>query len=763
MNRKLMAALLAGVFSTAAGAFEPFTVRDIRVEGIQRTEAGTVFGYLPVKVGDTVSKSQVEEAIRALFATGFFKDVQIEKQDDVLVVVVEERPAISYIDFEGLKEFDKDELKKALGHIGLAESRILDRALLDKAEHELKRQYLSRGKYAATVQTTVTPLGRNRVSIRFTVDEGEAARIQQINIVGAKAFSEKKLLKLFQQTTPGWLTWYTKNDQYSKPKLAADLETLRSFYLDQGYLEFAVDSTQVSITPDKQGIYVTINIREGERFIISGIKVAGNVPVPEAEVRKLVKLKPGDHFSRARLNESTRAIADRLGNDGFAFANVSAVPEVDREKRSVAFTLFVDPGRRVYVRRINVGGNVRTRDEVIRREFRQMEGAWYDAQAVGKSRDRVDKLGYFDEVTVETPAVPGTTDQVDVNLGIKEKPTGNIMLGAGFSDTEKLTLAGSVTQENVFGTGKTISVSLDTSKVKRTLALSYTDPYFTLDGLSLGWDGYYKTVTPSSLSVGKYESKSLGGGIRFAIPVNEVDRINFGFSVDQTEITTFTDSPVRYINFVNRYGATNETILLTAGWGRDTVDSRIYPTRGIIQRAGAEVSTPGGLKYYKATLSHQQFFPLNETFTLMLSGELGLGGGYSGDDLPFYKSYYAGGIRTVRGYDFGGIGPREANGDALGGDTRVVANAELLFPMPGSGIDKSFRLSWFVDAGQVFGPGDYLGRYKDFDAGELRYSTGLGFTWSSPLGPMKFSLGVPLNKKADDRAQRFQFQLGSVF
>ena len=418
MKKTLLPVLIAGLFALPAAAFEPFVVKDIRVEGIQRTEAGTVFSYLPVKVGDTLNDDKAAQAIKGLFATGFFKDVRIDVEGQVMVVIVEERAAISSINFVGLKEFEKDAIIKALKEVGIATGRIFDRSLLDKAEQELKRQYLSRGKYAAQITTTVTPLERNRVGINFNIVEGDAAKIRQINIVGAKAFKEKELVSLFDLTTPGWLTWYTKNDQYSRQKLAADQEKLKSFYLDRGYLEFNVESTQVSISPDKRDVFITLNIKEGERFRVASIKLAGDTSIPEADLRKLVSVRPGEVFSREKLNQSTKAITDRLGAEGYAFANVNAAPEINSEKRLVDFTIFIDPGKRVYVRRINVTGNTRTRDEVVRREIRQMESAWYDAEKMQNSRERIDRLGFFSEVTVDTPPVAGTSDQLDVNVNV---------------------------------------------------------------------------------------------------------------------------------------------------------------------------------------------------------------------------------------------------------------------------------------------------------------------------------------------------------
>jgi outer membrane protein insertion porin family len=759
MKKKLISGLLCALFSSVAVAFQPFVVKDIRIEGIQRTEAGTVFSYLPVKVGDTMSDAKAADAIKALFATGFFKDVRIEVEGDVLVVIVEERPAIAQIDFVGVKEFDKDALKKGLKDVGLAESRIFDRALLEKSEQELKRQYLSRGRYAITVTTTVTPLERNRVGINFTVDEGDVAKIRQINIVGNQAFGEKDLLKNFVLTTPGWLTWYTKNDQYSRQKLSADLETLRSYYLDRGYIDFNVDSTQVSITPDKRDIYITISVTEGDKFSISDVKLAGDLIVPQEDLKKLIQVHPGDVFSREKLTESTKAIADRLGNEGYAFANVNAQPEVDKEKRLVAFTIFVDPGRRVYVRRINITGNTRTRDEVIRREVRQMEAAWYDAERINRSRTRVDRIGYFQEVNVETPAVPGTTDQVDLNVNVTEKPTGNLLFGAGFSSSEGLVLTGSISQNNLFGSGNALTAQVNTGKVNKVYSLSFTEPYFTVDGVSRGFDVYHRNVDPSSLSVANYKTSSTGGGVRLGFPIAEDDSVSLGLSYDSTEITTFADSPARYIAFVNEFGNSNSTVLTTLGWARDRRNSFLWPTDGSYHRALAELSLPvGDLQYYRLSYQYQHFFPLTRDFTFMVNGEIGVGDGYSGQPLPFYKNFYAGGIGSVRGYETASLGPRDPiTNDSLGGTRKLVGNGELLFPLPGMGLDKSVRVGAFFDAGQVWGQGQQV------SFNDLRYSAGLSVAWNSPLGPLKFSYAQPLQQKEGDRIQRFQFQFGSVF
>ncbi len=765
-------ALAAALFAAQAHAFEPFQVRDIRVEGIQRTEAGTVFSYLPVKVGETLTPDKASAAIKALYATGFFKDVRLEVQDGVLIVQVDERPAIAQIEFHGMKEFGKDDIRAGLKQLGMAEGRILDKALLDRAEQELKRQYYNRGMYAVEVAARTSPLERNRVAVTFEVSEGEVAKIRAINIVGAKAFKEKELLDLFVLRTPGWLTWFTKHDQYSKQKLTADLEALRSHYLNRGYLEFSIDAPQVSITPDKKDIYITINITEGEKYTVSDYRIAGEMVVPEDELRALVTLKPGEAFSRERLNESVKKMGDRLGNDGYAFANINAAPEIDKEKREVAFTFLVDPGRRVYVRRINVAGNNKTRDEVIRREMRQMEGGWYAADKINRSRERVDRLGYFTEVNVETPPVAGTTDQVDMNLSVTEKPTGNLLLGAGFSSSEGLVLSGSVSQNNLFGTGNRLSLQMNSGRVNTLYALSFTNPYFTKDGVSLGYDIYRRDRDTADLDgVSEYSTSTLGAGLRLGVPITEKDTIHLGAAVEKYSLDL---NPAVSADYLERfavsmggtiYGVDTNSLRLDAGWSRDHRDSLLYPTKGSFQRLYGELGTPvGDLNYYKLSYEYQWFRPLARDFVLMLNGEIGWGGGYGGDAMPFFRNFYAGGIGSVRGYKSGTIGPRDTpTGAALGGDKRLVGNAELLFPFPGLGKDRSVRLSVFADAGAVWGPGDTEGDYKDFAFGDLRYSAGVAVTWYSPFGPLKFSFAQPLNAETGDQEEAFQFQLGTVF
>ena len=778
--RRLIAIAAFALCSSHAWAVEPFKVKDIRVEGIQRTEAGTVFNYLPVRVGEIYTDEKGAAAIKALYATGFFKDVRIEVEGDVLVVLVEERPAIAGVDFSGIKEFDKDQLTKALKDIGLGESRIFDKALVDRAEQELKRQYLSRGLYGVKITTTVTPIERNRVNVTFAVDEGDVSRIKQISIVGNKAFSDSELLALLNLRTPGWFTWYTKADQYSKQKLTGDIEALKSFYLNHGYIEMQVESTQVSITPDKKDIYITINISEGEKYTVSGVKLEGETFGREAELKSLVQLNRGDVYSGDKLAESVKRISERLGNFGYAFANVNANPEINREKKEVAFTVLIDPGKRVYVRRMSIAGNTKTRDEVIRREFRQFEDSWYDGEKIKLSRDRVDRLGYFTEVNIETPEVPGSNDQVDVNVSVVEKPTGNIMLGAGFSSSEKLTITGSIQQANAFGSGNTLGIDVNTSKLNRTIAVSQTNPYFTDDGISRSYELFLRTTRPPLINTGDYRVQTTGGNIRFGVPFSEMDTIFFGVGAEHTKVETFLDatttppintSPTLYQTYVQNFGdgltATTTSFPLTAAWQRDSRDSALTPTRGRYQRANFDLAPVGDLRYYRAVYQHQYFKPFSRTITLALNGEFDYGRGFGGKPYPVFKNFYAGGIGSVRGYDSSSLGPRSRasgdqaggpfTGDAVGGASRLIANAELQFPFPGSGNDRSLRWFTFFDAGNVFAEGEKM------RLGELRYSAGVGISWISPIGPLKLSYGTPLNAKPEDRKQLLQFQLGTGF
>ncbi|AGH83975.1 outer membrane signal peptide protein [Ralstonia solanacearum SD54] len=738
---------------------EPFVIKDIRVEGVQRVEPGTVFGYLPVKVGETFTDDKGAESIRALYNTGFFKDVQIRAEGNVLVVRVEERPAISQLEFIGIKEFDKDTLRRSLRGVGVAEARYYDKSLIDRAEQELKRQYVSRGYYAADVQTTVTPVDANRVSVTFTVDEGPVAKIRQINIVGNKAFSEGDLRDEMQLSTPNWLSWYTKNDLYSKQKLTADLEALRSFYLDRGYLEFAIESTQVSITPDKKDIYLTLNIHEGEQYKVSDIRLTGELLSKQAEMEKLIKLKQGDVFSSAKLSATTKAITDLLGTYGYAFATINPQPQINQKDRTVALTLVVDPGRRVYVRRVNVVGNSKTRDEVVRREMRQMESSWFDGEKLQLSQNRINRTGYFTDTNITTEDVPGMSDQVDVNVNVTEKPTGQISLGVGFSSTDKLVLSAGIRQDNVFGSGTSLGLDVNTSKSNRTISVTQYDPYFTVDGISRSTELYYRTYRPLYYTGDQdYRIVQQGGNIKFGVPFSETDTVFFGIGYERTTIDVTSNTPLVYQNYVAKNGRISNNFPITIGWSKDQRDSALVPTRGRYQQANLEFGIPGGdLQYYRAYYQHQYFYPVSKSFTLAFNNEIGYGHGYGGKDFPVFKNYYAGGIGSVRGYETSTLGPRDANGVAIGGASKFVGNMEFIFPLPGSGVDRTVRLFTFFDYGNVFAEG------QPFKVGDMRYSAGFGLSWLSPIGPLKISMGFPIKRKAEDQTQRFQFQIGTAF
>ncbi len=741
----------------AAWALAPFKVQDIRVEGLQRVEPGTIFASLPVRVGDEYNDEKGTAAIRALFALGLFKDVRLEATGNVLVVVVEERPTIADVEFAGTKEFDKDTLKKAMRDVGLTEGRPFDKALADRAEQELKRQYINKSLYGAEVVTTVTPIERNRVNLTFTVTEGEPAKIKDIRIVGNQAFSESTLKGLFDQDTGGWMSWYTKSNRYARAKLNADLETLRSYYLARGYLEFRIDSTQVAISPDKQDISITINVTEGQRYVVSGVKLEGSYLDRDDEFKSLITIRPGEPYNADKVAETTKAFTDHFGNFGFAFARVEAVPEIDRENNRVALVLRAEPVRRAYVRRIQVSGNNRTRDEVVRREFRQYEASWYDGDKIKLSRDRVDRLGFFTEVNVETQEVPGSPDQVDLVINVVEKPTGSLQLGAGFSSAEKVSLSFGIKQENVFGSGNYLGVDVNTSKYRRTLVFSTTDPYFTQDGISRTLDLYYRTAKPYQHQGGDYELVTAGASVRFGVPFSENDTVFFGGGLEQTQIKSGTNIPAAYLAYAREFGDTSWSLPLTIGWSRDNRDSALAPNSGRYQRLNTEWAVAGDARYIRGNYQYQQYIPLNKQYTFAFNGELGLGKGMNGQPFPVFKNFYSGGLGSVRGFDQGTLGPRDVTGASLGGPKKITLNAELIAPFPGAGNDRTLRWFAFVDAGNVYGEND------NWELSELRASAGLGLSWISPLGPLRLAYAQPVRKFAGDRIQKLQFQIGTSF
>lgn len=749
--------LLMGLYTHQALAF---VVEDIRIEGLQRIAAGTVFNYLPVKVGDQVDGGNSAGIIRTLFKTGFFKDVRIERDESVLVISVRERPAIATIEITGNKDLDTDQLIAGLKDIGLAEGRVFKRAILEQVEQELNRQYFARGKYGVKIISTVSPLERNRVALDIEISEGLTALIKRINIIGNNAFKDAELLDEFQLGIPAWYEFFSSKDKYSKQALAGDLEKLRSFYLDQGYVDFKIDSTQVSITPDKKDIYITIVVAEGEVFTLNDIKLAGEMELSLQELFPLIHLKRGEVFSRKAVTASAERLTSRYSDAGYAFANINSIPDIDRENRQVAITFFVDPGKRVYVRHINVSGNSNTRDEVVRRELRQMEAAWFSGEKIRLSRERLQRLGYFGEVNIETPAVPGRTDQLDVNIDVEEIASGSLSAGIGYSQTQGAVFNASISQDNFLGSGKRVSAGFDTSKANKRLSLAYTNPYYTVDGVSRGFEASFRETDFSELSISSYSTDENKLGMNFGLPITEHDRLRFSLAYETTKFHVGS-SPSQVIqDFEAENGDNFIGYEFIASWSRDTRDRAIFPNRGGKQILSLELNLPSSdLEYYRLGYRNSRYFPLSKIMTLKLNADLGYGEGYAGDELPFFRNYYAGGIGTVRGFEGNSLGPQDEFGDPLGANTKITGQMELLFPPPGETFADSMRLGFFLDAGNVF---DVSGGEK-IRADELRASGGVMLSWLSPVGPLSFSFAYPLKYDETDKREVFQFNIGAGF
>ncbi|UHD17287.1 outer membrane protein assembly factor BamA [Thiocapsa bogorovii] len=746
---------------------EVFQIADIRVEGLQRIAPGTVFNYLPVQVGDTVGDGVTGGIIRSLYQTGFFDDVRVEREGNVLVLWVRERPAIASIDITGNRDIDTEALTAALSDIGLKEGRVFDRSVLDRIEQELERQYFSRGKYGVLIQSTVSPLERNRVAVRIEITEGLTARIKQITIIGNEAFSEKELLKLFELGSTRWTSFYSKNDQYSKQKLAGDLESLRSFYLDRGFIRFDITSTQVSISADKKEIYINVVVDEGEPYRISDIKLAGEPSIPAEELFPLIHLKRGDYFSRRATTESAERISNLLGDRGYAFANVNTIPEIDEETREVSVTFFVDPGQRVYVRRVNMKGNTRTRDEVLRREMRQLESAWFSAELVRKSRERLQRLGYFEDVTIETPAVAGSADQVDVDVTVTEKPAGNLSAGIGYSQSQGILFNASVTQNNFLGTGKRVSLGLNTSEATQLYQIAYTNPFYTVDGISRGFNVSYRETDFNELIGAAYSTDVGVLGMNFGLPITETSRAGLGVRYQYTNFIAGDTSELAQ-QFVEENGNVFNDIVLSASYTSDSRDTAIFPTQGSLRILRADLTVPGSdLQYYKLTYQDQLYIPLTSRFVVSLSGDVAYGEGYGETEyLPFFENFYAGGPRSVRGFVANSLGPREiGDDDPVGGNFRMAGSVELFAPAPGGPqLSKTLRLGAFLDFGNVWQTnGSDLIEPIGFDIGDLRYSAGVSATWLSPIGALSISLAAPLNEEEGDETQVFQFGFGQTF
>lgn len=766
LNPLLSASLIFWLLLSAPlFASEPFTVEAIRVDGLQRIAVGTVFNYLPIKVGERIDDSITSDAIRALYKTGFFKDVAMEREDNTLIVFVAERPAIASIEIEGNEDIPKDQLTTNLEQLGLSEGKVLDRSLLDKVEQELKRQYLALGKYNVSVKSEQKPLERNRVAIRIEIYEGEIATIQRLNIVGNTVFDDATLYNEMQSGTAPAFSLFSDREKYSKQKLGGDLESLRSYYMDRGYINFDIDSTQVTITPDKQDVYLTINLNEGEQFTVREIKLAGVLQLPEAVLRDLITLLPGDIFSRRKVTESANRISERLGDDGFAFANVNPIPDIDKAQRQVGLTFFIDPGKRVSVRKIDIEGNVYTKDEVLRRELRQLESSIISTRNIKRSKTRLDRLGYFDQVNVETPAVAGTADLVDARYSVVEKDAfGSFNFGVGYGEAQGFLINTAINQENVFGTGNRINFSVNYGAASTSVNFNHINPYFTPDGVTRGYNLFYRTVDAGELETANYLTDTYGLGVSFGYPLNEDDSIRLALDYEHTKIYTDVDTSPEVRGFCIDNASVDEcqfdNIKPSLSWTHDTRNRALFPTDGGQIIAAAEVAGSVGeyqMNYYKLRYKQTQFIGLSDKFTLAGRSELSYGDAYGETTkLPPFQRYFAGGIRTVRGYKINSLGPRDIDGDPLGGNIKVVGNLELLYVPPFAEKSDSSRLSLFFDAGNV-----YDGTRVELD--ELRLSTGISLQWFTPVGPLVFSYAIPLNNQLGDDVEKFQFSLGTVF
>jgi len=750
--------IFAGLLRTAS-AFEPFDVKDIKLEGLQRISVGTVFNYLPIKPGDKITKTEVKNAIRILFKTGFFKDIHIEREGDVLVIFVAERSAINKINIEGYDAIPKEQLDGALKQIGLVKGRVFNRSILEGLQQELQRQYYSLGKYNIKIDVQQTQLERNRVDITIKLSEGESAEIYSVNVVGNKKYSDEKLI---QQLSLAETSFFGSRNNYQKQQLAADLEKLKSFYLDSGYINFNIESTQVSLGPEKESVYVSINIKEGERFTVRDVKLAGDMILPQDRLAALISLRAGDIFSRRKVVDSTKALSDLLAEYGYAFANVNMVPDVDEDSRSIALTFFIDPGRRIYVRRVNISGNIKTQDKVVRRELRQLEGDWLSTKHVARSKTRLDRLGFFSDVSVQTKRIPGAVDQVNLDYHIVEKATGSLQAGLGYSDTQGPTVNLSVTQDNFLGTGQRIGVVFDNSSVTKQYSFNFTDPYYTEDGVSRTFSLSYREVDAEEADISNYSINSYGASLSFGVPLSEYTNYRWGVKFDSTEITTGATVSQNILDFVEANGPINDTFQIFGSWSYDSRNRRIFATSGSLTSLSGEIAVPGGdLEYYKTDFRHLNYFPLGGDVTLAVNMNLGYGDAYGSDSVngyPPYKNYFAGGSSSVRGYDANSIGPKDpVTNDPIGGRVKIVGNMDLILPNPFVEKSGSTRLSLFLDGGSVFEDASLI------ESDEFRFTTGIAFIWITPVGAMRFNFATALNEQVGDSTKSFQFSLGSPF
>ena len=770
-----LAALLLCSIQVAQAA--PFTVSDIRVEGLQRVSAASVFNAFPVSASERVDDRQLADAAKQLFDTGLFEDVSLARDDDVLIIRVEERPSISRVEIDGNSQISDEDLRKGLSDLGLAEGQVLQRASLEEVQRQLEQLYQSQGRYSASIDASVEPVDRNRVQVNINVNEGNVAKIRQINIVGNQAFDDETLRELMQlEDRPGWLFGWFSNDEYSREKLSGDLESLRSYYLDRGYVNFAITSTQVAISPDKSKIFVTVNVDEGKRYRIDEIGFAGDLKIAENTARSLITAETGDIYSRSALTESAEALRQKLGAEGFAFATVESVPEVDADSDTVDVTFLVKPGRRAYVRRINFKGNTTTQDEVLRREMTQMEGAPASTDKISQSKQRLERLGFFRQVDVETRPVADEPNQVDVTYNVEEQPSGSISASVGFSQTAGVIYGASLSQKNFLGTGNKVNVGAQRSDTYTNLNFGFTDPYWTLDGISRGYNLFYRETNYENSDISTYSTDSYGGSINFGYPINDLSRLNFGVGLEELSVKTYDDTPLEIVEYVDSQGKDASSYKLTASWTRNNLDRGILPTAGSYQRVSLETAVPGSdAEYYKLRYRGQKLFELSPDWSLKFASTLGYADSIDNDPYPFYENFYAGGLGSVRGYSGNTLGPKTTDPagvseDTLGGNVLLEGSVELIYPFPFVEDRRSLQTTVFLDAGNTYLTNCYdvpEGYESNCESGvrlsDLRYSAGLGLSWLTPVGPLTFSVAQPLNAKDDDESQVFQFSLGQTF
>jgi len=750
---------------------DTFTISDIEVEGLQRVSAGTVFGSFPINIGEQVDGAELAEAIKSLFRTGLFTDIQASRDSGALILTVRERPSISAIKIDGNKNIETDMLTDALSGAGLEEGQVFRRATLERLELEILRSYIGQGRYNARVKATANELPSNRVDISLDINEGSVAAIHHINLVGNQEYSDDEIKDLLELQSTGWWNSITNSDKYARERLSGDLETLRSFYLDRGFLDFSVESSQVSISPDKQKVFIVIALNEGRQYTLSDIRLRGNLIVPEQELRDLIPIKVGDVFSRAQMTAISESLSFRLGREGYAFADVNAVPETS-EDGTAAVTFFVEPGKRAYVRRVNFSGNVSTRDDVLRQEMTQMEGGIASSDRIEYSKVQLERLGFFKGVNVETVPVPGTDDLVDVNYSVEEQPTGSLSASVGFSQDSGVILGASVSENNFFGTGKRVSFGVNVSDSVKSANVSYLDPYYTVDGVSRGFSVFARKTDYEEEDISSYLLDEYGTRVTFGYPIDSITRLNFGAGYTLSKVKEGIFSAKEVGDFIEEEGDSFNNFFLFGSWRQSTLNRGILPTDGYSHSLSLDVAVPGSdLTFYKVGHKTDFYFPLtdSESWVLRTRTEIGYGDGY-GDRtvMPFYEHYYSGGFGSVRGFRANSLGPIETpNGDLrdfsdpdpFGGNLLTEAGVELILPTPFAGDTRSMRTSIFLEGGQVFDTD------RDFgpSLGEVRFSAGIGFQWITAVGPLAFSLAKPLNDEPGDDTQVFQFSLGQTF